>query len=122
MNSPILISNSFPFSLIRRQVVVNPKTTADLVGQMHDRPWVSAWGHANTLALASTIAGADLRPKTQRPALVLGEDKLPALDGQTFAECWLLSPDYAPGFRPAIGDEVSADKIRGWQVLQLQWK
>ena len=119
--SPILISNSFPFSLIRRRVVVEPRTVAELLTAMHERPWVSAWGHANTAAVASTILCADIRPKVDRPVLALSEDKLPQLDGQIFTECWLLSPDYTPGFRPAIGEQVSADKIRDWQVLRLVW-
>jgi len=122
MSNPILISNSFPFSLIRRRVIVEPRGVSDLLTAMHERPWVSAWGHANTVALASTITCADLRPKTERPALKLSDDKLPSLDGQTFTECWLLSPDYQPGFRPAVGEEVSADKIRDKQVLRLTWQ
>jgi hypothetical protein len=36
-------------------------------------------------------------------------------------ECWVLSPDYPPGFRPAIGEEVTDDKIIGWQVLKIKW-
>ncbi len=121
--NPILISNSFPFSLIRRRVTVEPRTVGDLLTAMHERPWASAWGHANTAHLASTIACADLRPKTERPALTLDQNKLPQLDGQTFAECWLLSPDYVdPGFRPKVGEEVSADKIRDWQILRLSWQ
>jgi len=120
MNS-ILISNSFPFSLIRRRVSVEPRSVGDLLTAMHERPWVSAWGHANTVALASAIACADLRPKTERPALTLTPEMLPSLDGHTFTECWLLSPDYTPGFRPQVGEEVSPDKIRDWQVLRLVW-
>ena len=120
--NPILISNSFPFSLIRCRVTVEPRTVAELLTAMHEHPWVSAWGHANTAHLASTIACADLRPQTERPALTLAENKLPQLDGQAFSECWLLSPDYVdPGFRPKVGEEVSADKIRDWQILRLSW-
>ena len=117
--SPILISNSFPFSLVRRSMRVEPRTVGDLLTAMHERPWVSAWGHENTVALASTIACADLRPATPRPALSLDAELLPCLDGQSFSEIWLLSPDYTPGFRPQIGQEVPAAAITGWQVLKL---
>jgi hypothetical protein len=117
----IFISNSFPFSLIRRRVVVEPREVGDLLARMHGHAWVSAWGHANTVEAASTLACADLRPKSERPALVLGEDGLPSLDGLVFDECWLLSPDFVPGYRPAVGEEVAADRILGWQVLQLAW-
>jgi hypothetical protein len=33
---PILISNSFPFSLVRRPLRVEPRTVADLLTAMHD--------------------------------------------------------------------------------------
>lgn len=117
--SPILISNSFPFSLIRRSVQVEPRVVGDLLTAMHENPWVSAWGHENTVELASTIACANLRPNTSRPALSLDEALLPSLEGQSFEEIWLLSPDYAPGFRPQIGQEVAAESIIDWQVLLL---
>lgn len=117
----LIISNSFPFSLIRRKVVVEPRTVAELQAAMRDRPWVSAWGHANTVELSSAIACADLRPASERPILSLTSELLPRLNDGVYNECWLLSPDYVPNFRPKIGEEVSADKILGWQVLQLTW-
>jgi len=117
--TPILISNSFPFSLVRRAMRVTPRSVGDLLTAMHTRPWVSAWGHDNTVAAASTIACADLRPTTPRPALSLDAESLPSLNGQSFAKVWLLSPDYQPGFRPQIGKEVTLGRITGWQVLQL---
>jgi hypothetical protein len=123
MNPPILISNSFPFSLVRRHLTVEPRSIGDLQTALLKHPWVSTWGHANTVLLASSLAGVNLRPKTERPALTLNESQFPQLDGQSFAECWLLTPDYVePGFRPKIGEEVSADKIRDWQILRLSWQ
>ena len=116
---PILISNSFPFSLVRRPMRVEPRSVGELLTAMHEHPWVSAWGHENTVALASTLACADLRPATPRPALALDEALLPNLNGQSFEEVWLLSPDYTPGFRPQIGQDVPAEVITGWQVLHL---
>lgn len=118
----ILISNSFPFSLIRREVRVVPRTQSDLHQAIAAGTWVSAWGHSNTLAAASAIAGVDLTPATARPAISLSADGLPAMDGHQFEECWLLSPEYTPGFRPQIGEEVSPENIKNWQVLQLIWK
>ncbi len=88
---------------------------------LKERGFISAWGHANTALSASRLIGSDLTPATARPALVLTSDNLPALDGQSFTEVWLLSPDYTPGFRPAIGQEVTAESIQGWKVLQIQW-
>lgn len=118
---PILISNSFPFSLVRRPVNVRPRQIDELADALRSRPFASAWGHANTVAVASEIAGVDLTPATERPALTLSDDLLPVLDGRSFDECWLLSPDYTPGFRPQPNQEVSPDHIHGWQVLHLHW-
>lgn len=118
----LLISNSFPFSLIRRKVVVEPHSVEDLLAVMQERPWVSTWGHANTVELASTMLCADLRPKVERPALRLSPDNLPLFEGRTFNECWILSPDYTENFRPKVGEEVTLDKIKAWQVLRMEWK
>jgi hypothetical protein len=119
--SPILISNSFPFSLVRRSMRVEPRSVGELLTAMHERPWVSSWGHENTVASASAIACADLRPTTPRPALSLDADLLPTLEGQSFSKIWLLSPDYTPGFRPQIVQEVPEEAILGWQVLCLSF-
>lgn len=116
---PLLVSNSFPFSLVRRRLTVEPRCVGDLLTAMQERPWVSAWGHENTVAAASTIVCADLRPDVARPALTLDQDLLPSLDGRSFGEIWLLSPDYEPGFRPQVGQEVPEAAIKGWQVLSL---
>ena len=119
--TPILIGNSFPFSLIRREVVVKPRSLDDLREALSNRPWLSFWGHANTAAAASELLGHNIRPATERPALTLDETKLPNLDGTSCRECWILSPDYSPGYRPAPNQEVAADKILGWQVLEISW-
>lgn len=110
---PILISNSFSFSLVHRPMRVEPRSVGDLLTAMQERSWVSAWGHENTVALASAIACADLQPATPRPALILDADLLPSLHGQSFSDVWLLSPDYQSGFRPQIGQEVPAETISG---------
>ena len=120
--TPFLVSNSFPFSLVRRPLRVKPRKVEDLTSILLSRPWISAWGHDNTVTAASALAGVDLRPTTARPALSLDDVQRPQLDGQAFEEVWLLSPDYTPGFRPAVGEEVPATAIHGWQVLQLVWE
>ena len=83
--------------------------------------WRSFWGHSNTLAAAREILGVDVAPAVERPAVVLTDENLPSLDGAEARECWVLSPDYAPGFRPAPGEEVPPEKILGWQVLRILW-
>ncbi|HSI85914.1 MAG: hypothetical protein ACAI35_03955 [Candidatus Methylacidiphilales bacterium] len=122
MKDPILVSNSFPFSLIRRRVTAEPREIEELRETLRTRPWASFWGHTNTLEAAGAMAGVDLSPKTARPAISLNEEGLPTLDGMIFRECWLLSPYYVPGFRPSPGEEVTAKNILGWQVLRMEWE
>lgn len=118
----LLIGNSFPLPLIRRDVRITLSSREELRRQMANRPVASFWGHANTLAAAGQWLGMDLTPATERPALTLSPEQLPMLDGQVYHECYVLSPDYRPGFRPAIGVEVSSKDILGWQLLHLTWE
>lgn len=118
----ILLGSTFPLSLIRRKVVIEPQAIESLKELLRTCAVASFWGHQSTLGLAQSILGADLMPRTERPALRLTQDNLPELDGQVFSECWVLSPEYVPGFRPAIGEEVPAEKIRSWQVLRVKWE
>jgi hypothetical protein len=119
---PILLGSTFPLSLIRRTVIIRPQSLETLRTQLAGRPVVSFWGHPNTVADARQHLGIDVTPPNgQRPALSLTTDQLPLLEGQVFTECWVLSPEYAKGFRPGIGQEVGKEKLTGWQVLQIVW-
>lgn len=122
MKSKVLIGNSFPLSLIRKSKVVIQEVELKELKQCLEKAEVfSFWGHKNTLKAAEQIVGVSLEPRTIRPALELSEDYLPTLYGETFNECWILSPDYISGFRPAIGEEVTEDKIINWIVLKINW-
>ena len=119
----ILIGNSFPFSLVRcPKLLVENCRIGDLARKVKNAEVVSFWGHENTRAIAEQLLGASLLPRMERPALSVSEKGLPMLYGDVFSECWLLSPDYQAGFRPAIGVEVLPSQIVGWQVLKLSWK
>ena len=118
----LLIGNSFPLSLVRRKVVIEVLSRDALLEVMGGKKLASFWGHANTLKAVNAWLGIDLTPKTERPALCLSEDKLPLLDGVEYKACFILSPDYRQGFRPAIGSEVDAADILGWQVLKISWE
>ena len=96
-------------------------TLEELVALLQNRPVASFWGHTSTIHAANAILGIDVTPATARPPIQLSPDGLPSLDGIVFTECFALSPDYVPGFRPAIGEEVPAGKITGWQVLRILW-
>lgn len=117
----LLLGNSFPLSLIRHPVRIEPRSVEDLKLELRGAEIHSFWGHANTRELASDMIGMSLFRGSERPALTLTEDRKPVLNGIEFHECWILSPDYVPGFRPAVGEEVHADQIQGWQVLKISW-
>ena len=119
----ILIGNSFPFVLIRRKVTVSPIPDEELRKRLASAgKIVSFWGHGNTLAAAEAFLGVPLAPERERPALSLDDEKFPVLDGERFTECFVLSPDYRTGFRPAIGQEVAADDISDWRCLEIRWE
>jgi hypothetical protein len=120
--SCVLVGNSFPLALIRRSVQIRPVSLALFRSSICGKRICSFWGHSNTLSVASQIAGHDLSPQAARPVVTLSDDGFPMLDGQIFTDCWVLSPDYVSGFRPAIGEEVGPEKIIGWQVLHLVWE
>ena len=118
----VLVGNAFPFSLVRcERLVVEPQPIAALKEALAGADVASFWGHENTRAAAEAVLGVSLAPHSDRPALTLSPEGLPALDGDTFESCWLLSPDYPEGFRPAIGVEVGPEQIKGWRVLKLTW-
>ena len=119
---PFLIGNSFPLSLVRGPVAIEPRPLEELRESLAGRPWKSFWGHANTLAAIRQHIGRDLTPATERPALKLDDLGLPMLDGQSFCECWVVSPEYQPGYRPQIGEEVPAESILSWQALRMTWQ
>ena len=119
----ILIGSAFPLSLIRRKVEIVPMELDALVERLRgDTSLYSFWGHDNTLTAVRTLLGVDLTPREKRAPLVLDRDGLPSLYGKSFTECWVVSPDYVPGFRPAVGEEVGLDKINGWRVLNMRWR
>ena len=53
--------------------------------------------------------------------MILDEDNFPMLYGQKFTTVILISPNFVPGFRPAIGEEVGEDKILSWSTLKLNF-
>ena len=117
----IFIGNTYPFNLIRRPARIAP-IAADEARRLLADGFVSYWGHENTLKVASDYAGVDLTPPTQRPALVLDGENLPSYNGVSTGRVLVLSPEYVPGFRPAIGVEVEAGQILGWQWLLVEFE
>ena len=120
-NRRFITGNSFPISLIQRKATIEPETFENYLYMLEHGSWESFWGHLNTLQAVNQACQHDLTPRVPRPALQLDADGYPSLYGESFSECWVFSPKYADGFRPAIGEEVSLDNIRGWQVLRIKW-
>lgn len=118
----VLVGNVFPTSLMRARCQVVPSTLDELRNAVAGKNIVSFWGHANTLGVAQDFTGLDLTPKTERPAIMLNKVNHPSLGGENFDGCWVVSPDYRPGFRPAIGTEVTASEISSWQILHIIWE
>ena len=118
----ILLGNSFPLTLIRRPARIEPRPLDELRQAVAAHGCVSFWGHANSLAAASELLGFDPAPATERPALTLNADLVPSLNGVAFDEVWVLSPDYADGFRPQLGVEIAPDQIPGWQALRITFR
>lgn len=114
--SKVLLGNTYPLNLVRRRVSIEPCSIEDAVAML-GAGFASFWGHTNTAAAAKAQLGFDVLPKTERPALKLNEEQLPTLDGETYTKVLVLSPSYRPGFRPAIGVEVEAGDIVGWEPL-----
>lgn len=106
---------------MRRPVQIHPVRLDELQTAATGRCVVSFWGHRNTLKQGEEFCGLALGPLTERPVIRLQENHLPQLNGQTFSECWILSPDYVDSFRPAV-NEVAAEQIVGWQILKISWE
>lgn len=122
MQRTILIGNTFPFALLRRDANVHALSLEDLRSALAGAHVTSFWGHENTRAAAEAVlGGVSLRPATERPALALTSDGLPSLDGRAFRSCYVLAPDYRPGFRPTVGAEPGPSDILGWHALRIDW-
>lgn len=118
---PVLLGSTFPLSLVRRSVRISPVEIGKLRGMLNARGFVSFWGHGNTVAAAGAILGVDVSPRTARPALELDREGFPVLEGKKFRDCLVLSPEYSPGYRPGVGEEVPEEKILGWKALHVNW-
>ncbi|MBQ7651507.1 MAG: hypothetical protein IJS15_11145 [Victivallales bacterium] len=101
--------------------MIEPRSLEEYRARLSEGGWESYWGHENTLSAAAQECGHDLRPRESRPAVTLDSSGYPSLYGESFHECWVLSPEYSSGFRPALGEEVSLEKISSWQVLRISW-
>ena len=109
-------------NLIRRKVTILPQTMEEYRTALASCSWVSFWGHRNTLAAAMAQCGYDLTPENERPAITVDGEGYPVLYGRTYKQCYILTPEYQPGYRPALREEVAPDAILSWQVLKLVWE
>lgn len=117
-----IITNVFPFSLVRRKIVAWPIPMQTVKQALRTGPFASAWGHRNTLSMVNQMLGVDITPPEERPAIVLDAENFPTLYGEKFTKVMLVSPNFRPGFRPAVGEEVSGEAILGWHALFVDFK
>lgn len=118
----LLIGNSFPLSLIVRRVVFEPRPIKELREKMKEAIAVSFWGHSSTWASASAAVERDVSPSSGRPALLLDADGATSFEGESSGAGCVILPEFAPGFRPAVGQEMKQEDIRDWRVLKLVWQ
>ena len=122
----VLIGNTFPLTLVRGWRVSVEEVGVETLREALARGGVrSFWGHEETRGMAEAWLGLSegtLATRVLRPALVLDDEGLPMLDGGSFRECWVLSPDVAGGGRPAVGGAANAASIVGGHVLRLRWE
>ena len=120
-NKKILIGNTFSLSLVRRTVKIQKISLSELRDKLSNAEIHSFWGHANTMQSASEYFGIDISQFGERKALRLSKNGLPYLDGIEFDSAFILSPNYADGFRPSIGTEVTPEQIKSWTNLKIEW-
>lgn len=126
VSGTLLIGNTFPLTLVRGWRVEIEEVKAETLRETlaSGAAVRSFWGHAETQGAAEAFLGVSagtLTPRVPRPALRLNAEGLPELDGECFAECYVLSPDVAGGGRPAPGQAAAPSAITGWHVLRLRW-
>ena len=119
----ILLGSSWPMTLVRRCVRIDVISIGILRQYLKeaDGKFHSFWGHQNTIAAANRLLGVDVTPKTERPAVELTYEGLPTFEGEVFWRVYILNPDYRPGFRPQIGQEVGEEDITGWTCLRVTY-
>jgi hypothetical protein len=116
-----LIGNTFPVTLIRRDVGIRVVSVNNLREMLAGANIFSFWGHPATLVAAEQMLRVPLKPLEPRPALGLDAEKFPCLYGHSFRICFVCSPDCRLGYRPKIGEELLPDDILGWQTLRIEW-
>ena len=116
-----LIANTFPLSLVRRKAVIEPVSIDFVKTELLLSGFVSVWGHENTLPHVNALLGVDLTPSVPHPAAKLNGEKYPVFQGEVCQKVLIISPDLPVGFRPALGQEIGAEMILGWQALLLDF-
>mgnify|MGYP001326922145 CR=1 FL=1 len=121
VSQPVLIGNSYPWSLLRGRPRLEEKNLDELKAEIALRGSVSYWGHKNTLQIASDLLETDLTPEIERPSIQLSPTLKPSIGGREFSQCWVMAPVYIEGFRPAVGFEVTVGMIENWRIICLCW-
>lgn len=120
----MLIGNTYPASLIRRDTLFRPISLNDaqqfvrIAQEIGEGP-ISYWGHSNTVALASGMLGVDLTPREERPTITLDNEAFPTLYGKAHQMVLVVSADIRPDHIKPRSDksEYKPEDIAGWRYL-----
>jgi len=85
----LLIGNSFPLSLIRQKVTIEPEDVDKLKRRLKSEHIESFWGHNNTLKTVSEYLDYDLKPKSKRPVIALNNLGYPTFAETEYKEIWV---------------------------------
>lgn len=118
----ILIGNTFPIAMVKRNVKIYPITLKSLRNEIvNSKKVYTYWGHENTRNIAQKILGIEFPKDDFRKPLSLSAEGYPLWGNIEFKKCYILSPNYRDGFRPSINREVTLDEILSWKALEMEW-
>ena len=118
----ILVGNTFPMSLIRRECFIVPVSSQEFKQfiELENPEIVSFWGHKNTIRVVYQIFNIDVTPIEDRPVLRLSSNRLPYYMNKEWKQVYVISPTYkADVGRPDPKIEVTPDMIKDWQILKI---
>ena len=116
----VLIGNSWPMTLFRRQALVSPITLNALRNRIKTAEVFSFWGHENTVAAVSAMLDRDLTPREPRPTIILNDKRYPTLYGVEFRVVYIVTPKiFDESKRLHAGESLNAFDIAYWKAVQI---
>lgn len=117
----VLIGSSFPMSITRSRVEVEPIDLDTFKAEIDGLDVVSAWQHSNTLVAVKEYTGLDLTPPIVRPRIRMTEDtKRPCIEWEEWRFPLVFSKMYAviPLYKEVVN---GVPDVTDWNILRLSW-